>query len=369
MTNINFLTPVSFGNRAEALSQSFLEFADDYFFFGGDKAVVQFEYVDGESQGVDLVYVDFSWVSIALKVISYCTIIIPVVLWTAKCILRSIHHFHWLPPLTNGLILKRHGHLVIEEILKAPHFPPVLAELIASYVTSKEDCFGVGDWQRYFEANIVDLEPVLSPYEFYRFWFSRDPIYPTKLVCDTHFLPVLCPQNIMLNGTLLSYNLNTLGQLMSRPREGYSSRYKYHNSEELETFRLHAQTQAGPTCWIIMRKDLLARGESYSTQIQVLKNLNTRTGISYQHESSAIEIATVVSVHHVVTGEYYLGNAVYAAVKEGIRYGFGPDSQMIVGSHDPRGLHIKACSTYPGFDYSNITGIIPLKKLAPTIVL
>ena len=304
MTNINFCTPVSFGYQAETLSQSFLEFADDYFFFGGDKAVVQFGYVEGESLGVELVHADASWVSTALKVISYFTIILPTVLLIAKCILRSIHQFHLLPPLRNSLVLKRHEHLVTAQILGTGHFPRVLAELIASYVTSNVDCFGAQEWQRYFGTNIVEPEPELNPDEFYNFWHGPDPIDPTKQVCETHLPPVLRPRLVTDNDTAYQYSLYALSELIEKPQEGHPSSYDF----DTRVFSQNGRTHAGPSCWVVMRKDVLSRNQPYPQQIEIIRNLNIRTGAGYEEESSAIDLATVVSAHHVMTGERYLGD-------------------------------------------------------------
>lgn len=98
--SIEFCTPIYYGNQQHSIYQSFLEFADDYFFFKGNKAVVDFKESRPESQGVDLVLFESSWQTTVLKIISYFTIILPLILFSAKVILRSLYHFHLIqhPP-------------------------------------------------------------------------------------------------------------------------------------------------------------------------------------------------------------------------------------------------------------------------------
>ena len=368
MTDVSFCTPISFGSGFQThLSRSFLgsflEFADDYFFFGGEKAVVQFEHLDGESLGVNLVLEDSSWISTALKVISYFTIILPVVLLIAKCILRSVYHFHLIPSLSNGLILRQHESVVVDEIVANTSLIKVLAIIVAGYITSDKnyDCFGAQKWMRYFDANVVDPEPALDPYLFYRFWYGPDPIDPTKQVYETHFPPVLRPRVITQGDTSYHYSLNTLGQLIQHPREGHPSRYF---SDTTNALRQHGQTHAGPACWIVMRKEVVARNQLYLEQIQTIKDLNITNGIGYEEESFAIDLATVVSAHYVVTGERYLGDPIgvekrwtYGLVKETYE-----DSRVVIGGFSsplnaPGGLDVF------GYNFSNISfGVVLLRK-------
>ena len=329
MSSINFCTPVGFGDQPKSTSQSLLEFADDYFFFEGEKAVVKLDYIMQDGQGVELVYTGSTWACTALKIISYFTIILPALLFIAKCILRSIHSFYLIPPRpfasSEGLFFKQHKPFVIDLVLNAAAtLNKDVCTIVADYVIS-EDCFGAEKWRRYFGVDVVDPEPAIDPNQFYRFWFGPDPIDPNKKFCETHFPPVLRPRFVTHIDTETSYyyNLITLGQLIQHPQEGYFSRYEL----DLHQF---ARTITGPSCWIVMRKDLLANGEYYSTQVNAIKHFNVKSKFGYEEETSAIDVSTALSAHYVATGEFHVTHLEdhpnhfmsLAQVKESDEYGY-----------------------------------------------
>lgn len=95
MAAIGFFTPITFNNLPKSFSQSLLENIDSYFPQPEKIAhVVQGEAVDGREGVVLLNGTSSSCLVTALKVASYFTILIPLILLAAKAILRSIHHFH-----------------------------------------------------------------------------------------------------------------------------------------------------------------------------------------------------------------------------------------------------------------------------------
>lgn len=94
MATVNFFTTVSFGNQHRSNSQSLLETVDSYFYLRGEKAYVVPGHLQQESEGTVLVENSSPFLITALKVFSYCTIVIPIVMLIAKAILRSIHNFH-----------------------------------------------------------------------------------------------------------------------------------------------------------------------------------------------------------------------------------------------------------------------------------
>ena len=125
MLNLSFCTPVTFGNQPTSLSQSFLEFADDYFFLGGQKAIVKFDKTEGASLGVELVDAACSVKETAFKIISYFTLILPALLLLAKYILREcIHHFHLIVPQLPEIA----GQPLSNLIEFVPHLPEPTAE-------------------------------------------------------------------------------------------------------------------------------------------------------------------------------------------------------------------------------------------------
>ncbi|PWU16008.1 MAG: hypothetical protein C5B45_01475 [Chlamydiae bacterium] len=95
MSKVEFFTAVSFGDKPKACTQSLLETVDSYFCLGGKKAYVILGQAQQGSEGTIILTKDSpAFLITALKVISYLTVAIPVVLLIAKAILRSIHTFH-----------------------------------------------------------------------------------------------------------------------------------------------------------------------------------------------------------------------------------------------------------------------------------
>jgi len=90
MNSISFWTPVDFGNSQRNCWESALEFVDDYFYLGGEKAVVQ---LSGPYADVVMAQGEANWVATALKVITYSTGIIPLILLVAKVVLRCAYEF------------------------------------------------------------------------------------------------------------------------------------------------------------------------------------------------------------------------------------------------------------------------------------
>ena len=99
MAKVSFFTAISFETRPKSYTQSALETIDSYFYLGGKKAYAVSGDTQQESQGTMLREGSSSFLMTALKVISYLTIVIPVVLLIAKAILRSIHTFHIIEPV------------------------------------------------------------------------------------------------------------------------------------------------------------------------------------------------------------------------------------------------------------------------------
>lgn len=94
MAQVDFFTAVSFGNQPKSCTEFLLETVDDYFYLGGTKACVVSNATKNGFKGTILQQGDPAFLVTALKVISYLTIAIPLILLSAKAILRSMHSFH-----------------------------------------------------------------------------------------------------------------------------------------------------------------------------------------------------------------------------------------------------------------------------------
>ncbi len=94
MTSIRFFTPICYGNQTKSPRQFLLEKVDDYFYLSGRKAQV----INGDKNKVKEIHPDKRPLLLtALKVASYFTVILPIILLVMKCSLRAGHTFHWEP--------------------------------------------------------------------------------------------------------------------------------------------------------------------------------------------------------------------------------------------------------------------------------
>lgn len=91
MNSISFWTPVNFGACDRNCLDSALEFVDDYFYLGGEIAVVQSS--NGGYTNVTTIPGEVNWAATALKVVTYFTGIIPLILLAAKVVLRCAYEF------------------------------------------------------------------------------------------------------------------------------------------------------------------------------------------------------------------------------------------------------------------------------------
>lgn len=93
MSEVSFCTAVTYGNLPKSACQSLLEGVDSYFYLGGKKAQVITGEVKKGNQDVRWITEKPSLLSTCAKIISYAFIIIPLILFIAKILLRSSHHF------------------------------------------------------------------------------------------------------------------------------------------------------------------------------------------------------------------------------------------------------------------------------------
>lgn len=93
MPKVGFFTAVSFGDQPKSCSQSLLETVDSYFYLCGKKAYVIPGNLQQGSEGTILRNDSSTCLVTAIKVISYATVILPVIILIAKIVLRSIHTF------------------------------------------------------------------------------------------------------------------------------------------------------------------------------------------------------------------------------------------------------------------------------------
>jgi hypothetical protein len=116
--NIGFFTAVKYELEVKSFNQSLLEKVDNYFYLGGKKAhVIQGKTKSGQEK-ILLAETNSSLLARIGKVVSYLTIILPLVFLIAKTILRATHTFRLIDPkkklekginITEAIISKIHS--------------------------------------------------------------------------------------------------------------------------------------------------------------------------------------------------------------------------------------------------------------------
>lgn len=90
---VSFFTAIDYENPSKTAFQFFLEKVDSYFYLGGRKARVISLQLEETNQGIEWVSESPSTLTSCLKVTSYFSIVIPLIMLIAKVILRSGQNF------------------------------------------------------------------------------------------------------------------------------------------------------------------------------------------------------------------------------------------------------------------------------------
>lgn len=94
MKKLGFFNAVTFNDQHKSGDSHLVEIVDSYFYLGGKKAYVVAGHTQQGREGVIMTKDSPPFLITVLKVISYLTLSLPVVLLIAKVLLRSIHTFH-----------------------------------------------------------------------------------------------------------------------------------------------------------------------------------------------------------------------------------------------------------------------------------
>lgn len=116
MSKLNFFNAISYGNFSKSTPQFLLEKVDHYFYLGGRKAQVILGHAEKNNEGVIFVDANLSLLEKALKIASYCTIVIPTLMFVAKIALRTAFQFHFID---NQLFKNYPLHLYTSENIEA----------------------------------------------------------------------------------------------------------------------------------------------------------------------------------------------------------------------------------------------------------
>ncbi|MCH9608479.1 MAG: hypothetical protein S4CHLAM45_10550 [Chlamydiales bacterium] len=163
---VGFFTPITYNNPCSC-REHFLGKVDAYFYLGGLKAEVILE-SEGRNE-VKLVEGSSSLLSTSLKIVSYCTVIIPLVILAFKVALRSFETFHiqqedqrikgfWEEHIASfyiahGTTSLFHTHFKTYGISSC--YPPALADIITRirnvWENHKEDIVEKTNYFKWFE--------------------------------------------------------------------------------------------------------------------------------------------------------------------------------------------------------------------------
>ncbi len=124
MNKINFFTPVSYSNTSKSTDQTLLEIVDSYFYLGGKKAEVLPPCPEENGEIVHLVDDTSPLFATVLKIASYCTVVLPLIMLAAKAVLRANHDFYISHQGRVSVITpdsRQHPNLVTNRIIQKPH--------------------------------------------------------------------------------------------------------------------------------------------------------------------------------------------------------------------------------------------------------
>jgi len=146
----------------------------------------------------------------------------------------------------------------------------------------KDFCFGLKDWNKYYGCE-VDKTPL--PQNMWKILTGPCPFWSKKQVRETHML-ILIPKTV--KGKPLT--LNTLQELIQKPKQGHAPNYQFNFGLAKKTF---GDQSIPKSYWALMTKDLIpsSRNKNYSEQKALIKSPYTIPG--------ALEIVTGILMHHV----------------------------------------------------------------------
>jgi hypothetical protein len=197
--------------------------------------------------------------------------------------------------------------------------------------------FGRAQYKYYWGVEITDeFDPdkidIRRMRLFLKTYHGPNPVDPTKRVEDTCLMPTVVPERVMVVGRVFEFNLDLLGQLAEYPGgNGHKAKYAY----DSEALQQHGTVKAERPSLCLQLRGVIGRNRPWSResenpdergQVQILRDLNARTGYGCEEGPDASQIAVALA-HHAATDERPLGDAsgmegryTYGRTREIIRY-------------------------------------------------
>ena len=259
--------------------------------------------------------------------------------------------------------LERYLEDYVDERLALFGVPRDVTSMVNEYLQEKPRFFGRAEWLEYLGQDVGN--PRL-PDKCVSWWNAPDAIDVFERLAaprknyETHLEPIWRPDIVSEQ----PYDLETLTNLVAHPLRGHPTTIV----QSTQSYRQNKNTPAGPGCWLAVRKGVVARNLTYSSQVEYLDKVNTATGAGYEHENALLDLVTAVVIPHVLRGERHLGNDTgmegrwtYARSRDLVPYGEN-SYPSDVGGFAPSGVDV--VSSYGYVDEGR--GVVALRKFSGT---
>ena len=198
--------------------------------------------------------------------------------------------------------------------------------------------FGAEKWNKYFGD--IGVEPPLPPNIEY---VLNSPclFWPDKKVRDTHLL-FLVPATV--DGKPLT--LNSLQELIQKPKEGYKTQYRYYN----DFIKNELGNQSTSSHWVLMTRDVIpgSRSKPYEDQKKLVATHAKNSGQPYELPK-ALDVTIGILIEHVQTAtKLYNDNPwAYNRCQEKVNKNQWP---VAIGDFGAKGLRFD-CDDFGSVDY------------------
>jgi len=256
----------------------------------------------------------------------------------------------------------------INDFFASKQFPKALSDIINEYVMKRPNCFGGAEFRHFLGVYVGN--PVLSYNAFVPWWDDFDALDVLEKVdkprrnWQTHLDPIFRPQSIrdICLGKDQVYNLETLARYVAHPLNGHPMTI----CQDSEAFTQHARTLAGPGCWLVRRKDIVARNQTYKSGREFIARLNRETRAGYELENTLLDLATDAAVRYVFKGERHFGDSTgiegrWTFVRSGDLTSIGNNSfSSALGGFSPfSGFRVHCYADYAAIDF---LGVVALRQ-------
>ncbi|MBS0649277.1 MAG: hypothetical protein JSS10_08660 [Verrucomicrobia bacterium] len=188
--------------------------------------------------------------------------------------------------------------------------------------------FGKELWAKYLGD--VGEEPLL-PSNIQEILQSPCPFWPEKKVQETHLL-TLIPKTV--NGKPLT--LNSLEELVKKPRQGQPIKYAFYWGEIKEQY---GNQPLPSSYWALMTRDVIPVRSGHNDPVKLLKELNQKANVQYE-VPQLLEAATSIFMEYLRTGKRLYSDSpwTYTWCQESVSKHQG--KKVVIGGFATGGLRV-----------------------------